>query len=157
MKKTLLLIMAMTFCFNMFCQTTSMGDKITDGNSFSNKVLPVLTPANGDSLSLLELQQLNMQLRVLNEQFADYRTSLAIMSHRRQSSLIQALVGSTASSIGYVWLSNQRKYDNHAGPYVLMIGGGVLCISSVITWICSYTPLANGKVKVAPNGVIYNF
>ena len=68
MKKTLLLIVAMTFCFNVFCQTTSLGDEITDGNSFSNKVLPELPPANGDSLSLLELQQLNMQLRGLNVQ-----------------------------------------------------------------------------------------
>ena len=157
MKKTLLLIVAMTFCFNVFCQTTSLGDEITDGNSFSNKVLPELPPANGDSLSLLELQQLNMQLRGLNVQVADHRTNLAIMSHRRQSSLIQAIVGTTTTTIGYVWLSNQGKYQKHTGPYVLMIGGGALCISSVITWICSYTPLAKSKVKVTPNGVVYNF
>jgi hypothetical protein len=159
MKKTLSLIVAMTLCLYSYCQMKNMESESVTQELSSKDIADLgrLTTTKSDSLSLTELQQLNMQLRELNVQIADYRSDVALMSLRRQSSLIQAIVGPVTGTIGYVWLSNQRKYDNHIGPYVLITAGSVLCISSAITWICSYTPLAKSKVKVTSEGVVYRF
>ena len=143
-------------CFYSFCQMKNT-ENAQESFSRDNVTLDSFAPAKGDSLSLTELQQLNMQMRELNVQLADYRNDIALMCHRRQSSMVQAIIGPVAGTLGYVWLSNQGKYENHIGPYVLLTAGSVLCISSAITWICSYTPLANSKVKVTPEGVVYMF
>lgn len=133
-----------------------MEDEVSKGNSFSDAVAPKekSAPINGDSLSLMELQQLNMQLREMNVQIADYRTDIAVMAHRRQSALIQGIIGTTATTLGVLSLTDRHHDDS---VYIPIVAGGVLCITSVITWICSYTPLANSKVKVTPKGVVYKF
>ena len=154
MKKTVLLILAMTFCFYSFCQMKDSGPKSISSESFVNDNV---APAIGDTLPSTELQQLNMQLRELNVQLADYRNDIALMCHRRQSSMIQAVAGMVVGTTGYVWMANQGNHQSPGGPAVLMVAGGVLCISSLITWICSYTPLANCEVEVTPEGFVYRF
>lgn len=158
MKKTLLMIVAISVCFNLYCQTKSMEFEVSNEDSFSNDIVSLekLTPAKGDSLSFLELQKLNLQLRELNVQIADCRTDLAIMSRRRKSALIQGLIGTTATTTGVLLLTTRNNPHNDFA-YVPIVAGSVLCISSVITWICSYTPLANDKVKVTKEGVVYKF
>ena len=153
MKKIFLLLVAIAACFNSFCQMKDTELENLAKELSSNEVLQEMVAANGDSLSLSGLQLLNMQLRELNMQVADFRNDISVLSHRRQSALIQGVLGSVSATAGYIWLAGQGSRDN-PGPYVLMFTGGVLCISSAITWICSYTPLAKSKVSVTPGGVV---
>lgn len=157
MKKTLLLVVTMTICFYSFCQMKyNESEKFTD-ESFSTDIvfLESLNPAKADSITIGELQHLNMQLREVNLQLADYRNGLAKMAHRRQSAMVQGMLGTTLATAGVLAVSN--RHNNSDAGYALVVGGGVLCVTGIITWICSYTPLAESKVSVTQDGVVYKF
>ena len=138
----------MTICFYSFCQMQNTEPESITKEPSSEEIISLekVMPAKEDSLSLIELQQLNMQLREVNVQLADYRNDIAKMCHRRQSSLIQETLGAVliGGALG-------------GGPKFLYLAGAGLCVTGLITWVCSYTPIAKSKVKVTPEGVVYRF
>lgn len=152
MKKALLLIVAMRICLCSYCQMQNSNFESIAEESFSNSidVLEKITPVNGDSLSLMELQQLNMQLKGLNVQFADYRNDIAKMCRRRRSAMIQ-------ETLGAVLIGGALASRSESASTVMYIAGAGLCVGGLITWVSSYTPLANRNIQVTPKGIVYKF
>jgi hypothetical protein len=143
-------------CICSFGQATNVEKQVFGGLQLTAVEFVANASPSGDSITNQQLDQLNLQLYQLNTQFADYRNAVYVMSRRQQSAIVQGLIGTTAVATGVLVLTNRHNSHNDIG-YVPIVAGGVLCISSMITWICSYTPLARNKVKVTPSGVVYSF
>jgi glycerol uptake facilitator-like aquaporin len=146
----------MVICTCLFGQAKNEEMHVFDDLQSTTLEFAESASPSGDSITNQQLDQLNLQLSQLNIQFADYRNAVSVFGHRQQSAIIQELIGTTAITTGIIMLTNRHNPHNDAA-YVPIVAGGVLCISGMITWICSYTPLARSKVKVTPSGVVYNF
>ncbi|MBQ2198837.1 MAG: hypothetical protein II415_00920 [Bacteroidaceae bacterium] len=153
MKKLFFLVL-MTICTCAFGQLENEKIYVSDS---TKQIITIVEKADntltvGDSLTVLQLRQLYSQLLQMNTQIVDSRNDFGLMSRRRQSALIQGFIGATAATTGALLLP---KYGTFG--YAFLAAGGVLCITSVITWICSYTPMANNNLTISRDGVVYRF